>query len=515
MPGLIETQSEIFENLDVLKSYLRSESSDTDFAANLVRKGRVFAAVFDGHDWFFGPSRFIGYSGNTHEIHVASKLDKAVDGRKTNPAISMVLGPILVPGDVGYRALDQAFLEFCNALDITPENRVRKYWRMPDNKGALDEPNAHFESAYKRFCDLVFEVSGHNFTNFNEGIAKAWEDYKPRLRKHALEILQPRLWVEDDVGSGKILNAAIQAIEIQDSRANLINNLVFWQNRYGHDQRAHKAFLEARNNPQSRQNLEQLLFDMFRSDIDQLVFGGLKKITNGKYPLLAYLFYLKDCTRYMPILPSTYDKAFELLGIDLVTRRNCSWENYQSYNSALSKVAKFLKLAVDQTELSLIDAHSFCFLLVKLEDELEDRSKPSKPKSGSTVYLGGRTKCIFDMKYNTTQTAVNANGQMVERKVKNKSLGMSEDELEKEITRLLDKQEDRCALTGIKFDYSGPPEDIQLKPSLDRIDSEGHYEKGNLQVVCRFVNFWKSAQDNTEFLRLLAKVRGDEDWNEE
>lgn len=515
MIELIATQSEIRENLDVLKSYLSSGTTDRNFAVDLIRKGRVFAGVFDGDDWFFGPSRFVGYSGNTHDIHVASRLDKAVDGRKTNPAISMVLGPILEPGDVSYRTLDQAFLEFCNALNITPENRVRKYWYMPDKKVSLDEPNVFFESAYKKFCDLVNEVSGHKFTNFNEGVAKAWEDYKPRLRKHALEILQPSLWAEEDIGSGKILNAAIQAIEIQDSRANLTNNLVFWQNRYGHDQRAHKALLEARKEPQSRQKLERLLFDLFRLDNDQLVFGGLNKITNGKYPLLAYLFYLRDDTRYMPILPTTYDKAFELLGIDLVTKRNCFWDNYQSYNSALSQVANFLKPVVDQSGLSLIDAHSFCFLLVKLEDELKDRSKPSKPKSGSTVYLGGRTKCIFDMKYNTIKTVVNANGQMVERKVKDKSLGMSENELEKEITRLLDKQEDRCALTGIEFDYSDPPDDIQLKPSLDRIDSDRHYEKGNLQVVCRFVNFWKSAQDNTEFLRLLAKLRGDDDWNEE
>lgn len=515
MRKLINSQNEIYQNLDVLKSYQRSESADKDFATDLIRKGRVFAAVFDGHDWFFGPSRFVGYSGNTHDIHVASKLDKAVDGRKTNPAISIVLGPILEPGDVGYRALDQAFLEFCNASDITPENRVRKYWRLPDKKASLDEPNALFESAYKKFCDLVLEVSGHKFTNFNEGVAKAWEDYKPRLRKHALEILQPSLWAEEDVGSGKILNAAIQAIEVQDSRANLINNLVFWQNRYGHEQRAHKAFLDARTDPQNRRKLEQLLFNLFHTENDGVVFGGLNKITNGKYPLLAYLFYLRDDARYMPILPTTYDKAFELLGINLVTKRNCSWDNYQSYNSELSQVASFLKPVVDQPGLSLIDAHSFCFLLVKLEDELKDRTKRSKPKSGSTVYLGGRKKCIFDMKYNTIQTVVNANGQMVERKAKDKSLGMSEDELEKEITRLLDKQEDRCALTGIEFDFSDPPEDIQLKPSLDRIDSGGHYEKGNLQVVCRFINFWKSAQENAEFLRLLAKVRGDENWNEE
>jgi hypothetical protein len=47
-----------------------------------------------------------------------------------------------------------------------------------------------------------------------------------------------------------------------------------------------------------------------------------------------------------------------------------------------------------------------------------------------------------------------------------------------------------------------------LLPSVDRIDSNGHYEAGNLQVVCQFVNFWKGSSDNEEFKRLLMLVRG-------
>jgi hypothetical protein len=46
------------------------------------------------------------------------------------------------------------------------------------------------------------------------------------------------------------------------------------------------------------------------------------------------------------------------------------------------------------------------------------------------------------------------------------------------------------------------------RASLDRIDSAGHYETGNLQVVCQFINFWKSDSDNTELQRLLMMVRG-------
>ena len=58
------------------------------------------------------------------------------------------------------------------------------------------------------------------------------------------------------------------------------------------------------------------------------------------------------------------------------------------------------------------------------------------------------------------------------------------------------------------YDYVKEPTTLQGLPSLDRIDSDGHYEIGNLQLVCRFANFWKGASENEEFRPLLAIVRG-------
>lgn len=50
--------------------------------------------------------------------------------------------------------------------------------------------------------------------------------------------------------------------------------------------------------------------------------------------------------------------------------------------------------------------------------------------------------------------------------------------------------------------------------SLDRIDSNGHYEKDNLQVVCKFANRWKSASDNGEFKRLIEIIRSNGTFGE-
>ncbi len=82
--------------------------------------------------------------------------------------------------------------------------------------------------------------------------------------------------------------------------------------------------------------------------------------------------------------------------------------------------------------------------------------------------------------------------------------------LERLLASLLDLQCNCCALTGIPFHFHGPGADSNLLPSVDRIDSDGHCETGNIQIVCRFVNFWKSDTDDEEFRRLLMLVRGEE-----
>jgi hypothetical protein len=144
--------------------------------------------------------------------------------------------------------------------------------------------------------------------------------------------------------------------------------------------------------------------------------------------------------------------------------------------------------------------------LLKLESE-GSIAKAAGGKDEGRI-LGGREKSIIAMRLSVENTVKNANGQVVQRILKNKELRMTSAELEKLIASLLDLQDNRCALTGLPFQFIGPDVDKNLLPSLDRIDSAGHYETGNLQVVCQFINFWKSDSDNTEFQRLLMLVRG-------
>jgi hypothetical protein len=372
---------------------------------------------------------------------------------------------------------------------------------------SLLQPRA-FPDAFTRFKRLIAaNDSGNPFTSFQEGIVGAWENYKPRLREHALQLLAAHEWAESSIGSGAILQQAIQAIEIQDNRRNLINNLCRWQNRYGHANRDHRVMLEAADTPKLRRDLEGLLFGLYRGEADEgFTFERLTATLGAKYPLLAYLYFLKDSDRFMPIAPTTFDAAFQQLGIDLVTLRNCSWVNYELYNQVLCEVRNALA-AERIPNVRLIDAHSFCWMLERLPDPESDRPRQGDKAHGRI--LEARKRSIAAMAYAAESAARYSNGQTAQRKVKNKELRMSRTALEQLLDRLLAKQENRCALTGIPFVFHGPGADTALIPSLDRIDSNGHYEEGNLQIVCQFINFWKGDSDNEEFKRLIMLVRGE------
>ena len=373
---------------------------------------------------------------------------------------------------------------------------------------------AQFAVQLERFQKLIaYHDKGRPFSGFSDGVAGVWESYKPRLREYALKLLDSASWSAEQVGSGRILKKTIAAIEIDDRSANLRNNLVFWQNRFGHANKVHRALLEAESCPKQCKLLEAALYELFRGTSNfGATFDHLADLANARYPLLAYLFFLKDMDRFMPILPTTFDSAFRDLGIDLVTQRHCSWDNYVDFNTALGFVRDALRAIGNLKEVRLIDAHSFCWLLERLEQPAEDASATPKRKGPDAGrILGPREKSLVDLRFSVLKTVAQSRGQIEERIVKVKDLRMTEGELDKVLKELMELQKDRCALTGLPFQFLGPQCDKNLLPSVDRIDSSGHYERGNLQLVCRFVNFWKQDCDNEEFKRLLLLVRGVEE----
>lgn len=102
------------------------------------------------------------------------------------------------------------------------------------------------------------------------------------------------------------------------------------------------------------------------------------------------------------------------------------------------------------------------------------------------------------------QTAAYANGQTVLTTVKAKDIGFTRAGLEEEIAALLKLQQNRCALSG----YAFKPSIINphLRPSLDRKNSTLGYVPGNLQIVTRAANFFKSASDDADWALKAAAM---------
>jgi hypothetical protein len=136
------------------------------------------------------------------------------------------------------------------------------------------------------------------------------------------------------------------------------------------------------------------------------------------------------------------------------------------------------------------------------EKQGEDRGKYLATQA--SLLENGLTQLMLSIE----GTVAFANGQMIDKKVKDKKLiGCTPSEMKQHLKGLWDKQFGRCALTGIEMHLPGQPgldKDLMISP--DRIDSSGHYSLDNVQLVCRFANFWKLASDNARFNELLDLV---------
>jgi hypothetical protein len=365
----------------------------------------------------------------------------------------------------------------------------------------MNIPN--FEQVFRHFSETVYPRFGDsNFISFNDGAARGWEGYKLKLRERALSLLEPAAWQRSDVGSGRILDYALAAIEISGNDQTH-NNLVSWEERYGPGSASHAALKAARVDARRLAQFENWFWDAFREHLaPDGVFEALRALAGDGYPLAAYLFFLIDGDRYAPIAPRTLDEAFRRLGIPLVTSGRCSWENYAEYNAAIEAVRRRLVAKPGLSDARHIDAHSFLWMMVRMEEE-----RPSGDRSpGAVRFASAKARSILEMATNAASAAAQS-GKESRFVHKEKQMHHHRLELERIIAKLIDAQSGLCSLTGLRLQWRGDHEDPAMLASLDRIDSAGHYIEGNLQVVCRFANQWKSTSPDGEFRRLLALVR--------
>ncbi|GEM_PF-3355157 len=106
----------------------------------------------------------------------------------------------------------------------------------------------------------------------------------------------------------------------------------------------------------------------------------------------------------------------------------------------------------------------------------------------------------------TTKATCAQSGSTSTVVAKSKELRFRDDQhFLEEVSALLQQAAGRCSVSHVQLDETGSR--AEFTPSLDRKDSNGHYAPGNLQIVARFINRWKSDMPDAEFRQLLAAVR--------
>ncbi len=128
MTELVSSVGQIIDNVGTLYQYGESANeNERGFHDKRVKNGKLFVAIQIGGRFHYAPSKFAGYVAN--DTSHADDLGER-DGRKTNVALTSLLGNPLEPGDEGYDKIDRHFLDYCRVKGIKPSqhHRERRYW---------------------------------------------------------------------------------------------------------------------------------------------------------------------------------------------------------------------------------------------------------------------------------------------------------------------------------------------------------------------------------------------------
>lgn len=161
---------------------------------------------------------------------------------------------------------------------------------------------------------------------------------------------------------------------------------------------------------QKLEKYERALYEIYRGYDEEKAFGDAVSCFGGKYPLIAFLFFIKDRDRFLPTSPDTFEAIFSEMGIGFKMSLRCSWDNYCNFIAIISCVKDYLsKSGLCDHEVSLLDAHSAVWIM-NYEDykswhrKDNDINSPMKPKNklknpdGTFKYICPR--CDYTLKQN-------------------------------------------------------------------------------------------------------------------
>lgn len=201
------------------------------------------------------------------------------------------------------------------------------------------------------------------------------EAYKYDVFEKAHEALSLDDWDITAVGSGSICGHVTDAMTYTE---NLVNR------RF-----AVPDFLNKLKtiDKQKLEKYEMALYEIYCGYDEEKAFRDAISCFGGKYPLIAFLFFIKDRDRFLPTSPDTFDEIFYEMGIGFKMSQRCSWNNYCNFIAIISCVQDYLsKSGLCEHEVSLLDAHSAVWIMnypgyKEMHNNSNNINIPMRPKS--------------------------------------------------------------------------------------------------------------------------------------
>ena len=197
------------------------------------------------------------------------------------------------------------------------------------------------------------------------------EHYKEKIYTDASGLLSSIDWTDISLSDKSVCDAVISAI-------NKSGNLLF-----GSTRKVAIDFIE-HHHADCAKTFRNLYGN--RAD-DQQNFTDLCQHFGATYQLIAYLFFIKDKERYLPVSPKNFDRLFPLIGIDgQKMSRHCTWANYNWFIANVRTVQEEINEYLHLNKgLSLLTAHSIIWILGTLKqipleiEQTENADEPFKP----------------------------------------------------------------------------------------------------------------------------------------
>lgn len=217
---------------------------------------------------------------------------------------------------------------------------------------------------------------GTTAISFREGYIAAEEGYKRDIYDESQRILDLDSWTPKMVGTGEIKKRIVATMTQKMPGSSEQQNLLDWREIED---------VEVYFNTHLKES-EKILYGFYKNELnDELVFKSLEELWGKRFAILAFLFFIKDDTKYMPLRPSHFKERFERIGIATDFSLSCSWENYQQFLKVLENVQERLTDVFDD-DAELIDAHSFVWMMwhvadVTPSDDVKELVKESNNES--------------------------------------------------------------------------------------------------------------------------------------